>query len=651
LAQGRQRGLKGDKVDQLDLVLKLNSDPENIFSKPALELLKLYNLGKLQDGINYGLKLLNQFPKDAFIHSLLGAFFTGAGAYDRGVEYCQKSIELCPLYARSYNTMGIALKELGSYAGALESYRRAIEIDPFFEAASNNLALLLESVTISAFSQQIANCYLHVLEKKRSARPFGLAPKIISFLKKSESIESVLLNTNPNSSIENLARVCQKLAETPLFLKIIEISVIPDLEIEKFLKQARKTILLNIHKSIIDEELIGFQTSLALHCLTNEYLYGEDEEETAAIKTLEDSIERAISKSETLPLSLIVCLASYRPLNEYLWVEKIKPSFVIKELFNRQVYQTNKEKKLRGEMEILNIPNDLVSVNVKKQYEENPYPRWVHTKLFNQALSVSDIFKKLDLSLRLSADMISKTPNILIAGCGTGEHSLITASRFKDCRVTAIDLSLSSLSYAKFKTEEFQVKNIKYMQADILNLHLIDKRFDIIESVGVLHHMENPKKGWKILVDLLKPGGLMRIGLYSQLARKSINKVRELIKKQQVASDKNSMLEFRNSLLKDDDFFGKDLMNNVDFWSVSSLRDLLFHTEEHQFTIPQISRILNEFDLQFAGFEFPTAEVIYSFREVNPDKAAIFNLDLWADFEKKMPNTFINMYQFWVQKY
>ena len=99
---------------------------------------------------------------------------------------------------------------------------------------------------------------------------------------------------------------------------------------------------------------------------------------------MEDSIERAISKSETLPLSLIVCLASYRPLNEYLWVEKIKPSFVIKELFNRQVYQTNKEKKLRGEMEILNIPNDLVSVNVKKQYEENPYPRWVHTKLFNR---------------------------------------------------------------------------------------------------------------------------------------------------------------------------------------------------------------------------------------------------------------------------
>ena len=36
---------------------------------------------------------------------------------------------------------------------------------------------------------------------------------------------------------------------------------------------------------------------------------------------------------------------------------------------------------------------------------------------------------------------------------------------------------------------------------------------------------------------------------------------------------------------------------------------------------------------------------------ITADKAAIFDLDLCADFEKKMPNTFINMYQFWVQKY
>ena len=45
------------------------------------------------------------------------------------------------------------------------------------------------------------------------------------------------------------------------------------------------------------------------------------------------------------------------------------------------------------------------------------------------------------------------------------------------------------------------------MQADILNLKKLNRQFDIIESSGVLHHMENPTVGWEILTECLKPGG------------------------------------------------------------------------------------------------------------------------------------------------
>ena len=54
------------------------------------------------------------------------------------------------------------------------------------------------------------------------------------------------------------------------------------------------------------------------------------------------------------------------------------------------------------------------------------------------------------------------------------------------------------------------------MQADILNLDQLNQDFDIIESSGVLHHMDEPLIGWKSLTDILKPGGLMNIGLYSE---------------------------------------------------------------------------------------------------------------------------------------
>ena len=76
----------------------------------------------------------------------------------------------------------------------------------------------------------------------------------------------------------------------------------------------------------------------------------------------------------------------------------------------------------------------------------------------------------------------------------------------------AVDLSTSSLSYAKRKTEELNIQNINYMQADILDLGKLDRQFDIVESVGVLHHMNEPIVGWKKLKDCLKPGGLMKIG-------------------------------------------------------------------------------------------------------------------------------------------
>ena len=111
----------------------------------------------------------------------------------------------------------------------------------------------------------------------------------------------------------------------------------------------------------------------------------------------------------------------------------------------------------------------------------------------------------------------------LTGSIGTGKST--TAAMFKSSKVLAIDLSLSSLAYAKRKTEELAINNIEYMQADILDLGKLNKQFDIIESSGVLHHMDNPIKGWKVLTDCLTAGGLMRIGLYSELARKNIVKI------------------------------------------------------------------------------------------------------------------------------
>ncbi len=67
-----------------------------------------------------------------------------------------------------------------------------------------------------------------------------------------------------------------------------------------------------------------------------------------------------------------------------------------------------------------------------------------------------------------------KNLDILLAGCGTGKH-LVTIAKFKNSKILALDLSLSSLAYAKRKVDEFGYKNIEFLHSDILDLNKLDK--------------------------------------------------------------------------------------------------------------------------------------------------------------------------------
>ena len=74
----------------------------------------------------------------------------------------------------------------------------------------------------------------------------------------------------------------------------------------------------------------------------------------------------------------------------------------------------------------------------------------------------------------------------------------------------------------------------------------------------------------------------------------------------------------------------------------------MFHVQEHRFTIPTISKILNDFDLEFIGFTNPhfKKEFLQSF----PDDRKNLSLDNWNQFEINNPKAFVGMYQFWVRK-
>ena len=243
-----------------------------------------------------------------------------------------------------------------------------------------------------------------------------------------------------------------------------------------------------------------------------------------------------------------------------------------------------------------------------------------------------------------------RSPEILVAGCGTGQHPIDTAQAIKGAKVLAIDLSMASLSYAKRKTAELGIENIEYAQADLLKLGSLGRTFDVVESAGVLHHLENPFEGWEVLLSLLKPHGLMKLGFYSEIARRDIVKVRSMIAEEGIGSSAQEIRAYRKHLLelKNADGFGL-ATSSSDFFSTSACRDLLFHVQEHRMTLPVLSNFFKENDLNFLGFEIDSS-VTRSYKNRFPNDPSATDLNNWHIYEEENPDTFKSMYQFWIQK-
>jgi hypothetical protein len=168
----------------------------------------------------------------------------------------------------------------------------------------------------------------------------------------------------------------------------------------------------------------------------------------------------------------------------------------------------------------------------------------------------------------------------------------------------------------------------------------------LIDASGVLHHLTDPIAGWRALLPLLRPGGFMHVGLYSELARREIVAARAFILEQgyrPTADDiRRCRQELLNSPLKGVAKFG-------DFFGTSECRDLLFHVQERRLTIPDIKSFIVENQLTFIGFEFAPA-IMQHYRDIFGGDRFTRDLDRWHAFETERPDTFARMYQFWVQK-
>jgi SAM-dependent methyltransferase/TPR repeat protein len=561
-------------------------------------------------------------------------------------KLCKEVLARAQSHVDSLNLLGLMAQEGARHAKAIRYFTKAIAADPDNAACHYNIGSSYEALNdrdkaAAHFREAIA------LGMSRAEVDNHLVMRGAAVAAGLDRIKAAW--PRRPSAAELFA--APSLADDVLFCCGLETIRLSGLVAERLLTEARYALLRLATEAApgfggIDASLLGLCSALAQQCFINEYVYAQSDEESRLIGAMRDLLQAKLHAGSRIPAFLLAIIAAYYPLhalpNARTLAQIAWPS-ALSGLVRQQLHEPAEEARDRSSIPALTPIADR-SAPVRCMYEENPYPRWtIITRDLLPRKSHANRRAELDAEARAG----EPAEEILVAGCGTGSKAIRTALLFPNAKVLAIDMSLSSLAYARRKAREANVRNIEFAQADIMNLGAIGRRFDKIEVIGVLHHLESPLAGWQILLSLLRPGGVMLVGLYSVSARRAINVARAFVSERGYRSTPDEIRACRQALIANDSL-RRELGSIHDFFTMSDCRDMLFHVMEHQFTIAQIKAFIADQRLSFLGFDIDP-DNLARFQQQFPDPAALVDLDCWERFEAANPRAFIQTYLFYVQ--
>lgn len=610
--------------------------------------------GKLDDAIGWYRKALALRADYADAYNNLGAAHVAREQWNEAAAAYRRAVEINPRSAAAHRNLGAALLSLGEATQALQAVARAYALDPNADAKALFAACFKDERSApyaAAYREQLtaalAEPWGHARDLVGAAISVLLAtPGIAACVARATQAWPALLPADTLYGSDRSAVVADRLMRA-----VLKAAQINHIGFEQFLTNARAALLADAARAIeATEDELAFACALARQCFSNEYVFACSADETARVARLRAEVAACATGASIAALK-IAALAAYTMLGDLpeadaLARQRLPPAAAA--LLEQQVREPRREAELRASLPRLTAIDDAVSLRVREQYEQNPYPRWDRTaSLGTPQLLDAALGRRFPLVpfRRLGKDRI----DYLIAGCGTGRHVASVMQSVSGIQLLAVDLSLASLAYAKRKAEALGL-TVEFAQADILKLGAVDKTFDVIDSVGVLHHLADPYAGWRVLLSLLRPGGLMRIGLYSTLAHADIAMAQAMIAQRGLGRSADDIRRFRQDIIAlPDDAPAKGVTKLMDFYSLSECRDALFHVQEHTMQVPEIARFLRDNDLDFIGFEIDE-NVRTRYLARFPDDPARTDLAHWHQFEQENPRTFAGMYIFWLQK-
>lgn len=665
-------GRMAEAVDSYDRALALRPDSPNDWCNRGTA---LQALGRHDDALASYDRAVSLEPGLVEAHVNRSSLLAALGRMEEALAGYDRVLSIHPRHAEALNHRGELLMKLQRPDAALASFQQALTVKPDYRDAILNLAgvmttrnnpvqaarLLMQGLAIdpsAATRQALTDCI-------RSIPPDRIGPEL------EPAMVRMLAETwvSPDSASHQVSAVIRQqpavraaigrlpaasladvrtLGGHELLGALLVSAPVCDAGLERLLTRLRLLVLdvaTSPGASAAPDSVLTFASRLAQQCFINEYVFDATPEETGRI----DRLCREAATGSIDPLQ-IAAIAAYRPLHGVTELRKRLDGawpLPVRVLIAQQVHDVETERRLRAGIPVLTPIADEVSQAVRQQYEEMPYPRWVRAP---SLATPRDLNSFVRAAFPNAAPCPLQGPaELLVAGCGTGRLPILYARELQDRNILAVDLSLSSLAYASRKAAEAGLHGIAFAQADLLTLPSLGRSFDAIDCSGVLHHLADPMAGWRGLVSMLRPGGFMRIALYSRSGRAPINAARKLLAEQGYGSTPDEIRRFRRHAIGSADPQMQALLRFVDFFSVSECRDLLFHVQEHQMTLPDIAAFLDENRLTLLGLVIAPA-IGRQYAARFPDDPAMTDLRNWDRLEAANPTLFAGMYQFWVQK-
>lgn len=535
----------------------------------------------------------------------------------------------------------------GEYVDAFQQYRELIKTQSHDEQIKNKLFEATSHIVADFYSPELEADLLRWLDFE-DVNPSQL-----------RGLATSLLKHKLHLSKQGCPLEIDDIAKDEFLLTAMQKFYFCDPIMEQLFIALRQSILLSTSQTMsLSQSFLPLTLSLARQASLNESVWVISPQEEQILTQLMTLVDRTLEiegvQPDDISAALLLILMYYPlgsaenvqklaqkidPLN-WQWPDPIKP--FIEEALNSDKQLTA----MRSRIESLANITQSSSKRVQAQYESHPYPRW-NSLGYSQTC---DYYEKLEA---LFPNRLKFTPNteentqVLVAGCGTGEHALRLARYFKNLDITAIDLSLSSLSYAQIQAQKYHL-DVRFIQADILKAEELKQKFDLIECSGVLHHMASPKEGLMALLKQLKPGGLIKIALYSRKARSLVAELREKLSDKLPETDQE-IRDVRALLLHQEGETWQPILQSPDFYSLSACRDLLFHQLEHNFDLQEIRHLIEDCHLKWVGIVPPpeARAIANEYLNMEPEN---MTLNDWHTLEQLKPSLFSGMYQFYAQK-